>query len=275
MVSTTANREIVKHTGPATMTRLALVLEYDGTSYYGFQLQPTSPTIQEKVERALRQLTGETLRVTAAGRTDAGVHARGQVISFRTGSSLSRQTFVSGLNHYLPGDIAVRAAYAVDDSFDPRRDAESREYRYSILNSRTRSPITMGFAYRVVGSMDIEAMNRACQALVGQHDFASFASGIGGETKSTVRRVYRAEVSKDGDLIHFDIVANAFIRHQVRSTAGCLVRIGLGKMSQDEFGMIRAAGKPGLAGPTLPACGLCLIRVNYARSLLERGEEIS
>lgn len=269
MVSTAANRKMVKHTGPATTTRLALVLEYDGTSYYGFQLQPTSPTIQEKVERALRQLTGETLRVTAAGRTDAGVHARGQVISFRTVSLLSRQTFVSGLNHYLPRDIAVRAACAVDDSFDPRRDAESREYRYSILNSRTRSPITMGFAYRVVGTMDIEAMNRACQALVGQHDFASFASGIGGETKSTVRTIYRAEVSKDGDLIHFDIVANAFIRHQVRSTAGCLVRIGLGKMSQDEFGMIIAAGKPGLAGPTLPACGLCLIRVNYAHPFEE------
>lgn len=269
MVSTTTNREMVKHTGPVTTTRLALVLEYDGTNYYGFQSQPDSPTIQEEVERALRRLTGETLRVTAAGRTDAGVHARGQVISFRTGSSLSQQAFVGGLNHYLPGDIAVKAVYTVDDSFDPRRDAESREYRYSILTSRTRSPITMGFAYRVVGTMDIEAMNRACRTLVGEHDFASFASGIGGETKSTVRRVYRAEAGKDGDLIHFDIVANAFIRHQVRSTAGCLVRIGLGKMSQDEFGMIIAAGKPGLAGPTLPACGLCLIRVNYARSLEE------
>ena len=264
MVSTAVSRETVARTGPATTTRLALVLEYDGTNYYGFQLQRASPTIQKEVEQALRRLTGETIRVTAAGRTDAGVHARGQVISFGTGSSLARETFVSGLNHYLPGDIAVKAAYRPDDSFDARRRAVSREYRYSILNSGTRSPMREGFAHRVVGNLGIEAMHRAAEALVGEHDLASFASGIGGETKSTVRRVYRAEVKKDGDLIRFDIVASGFLRHQVRSTAGCLVRIGLGKMSQDEFRAIVAARKPGLAGPALPACGLCLMCVDYA-----------
>ena len=205
--------------------------------------------------------------MTAAGRTDAGVHARGQVISFGTGSSLSCDAFISGLNHYLPGDIAVKAAHRVDGSFDARRHAESREYRYTILNSGTRSPIREGFAYRVVGNLDAEAMQRAAEALVGEHDLASFASGIGGETKSTVRRVYRAGVRKDGDLVQFDIVASGFLRHQVRSTAGCLVRIGLGKMSQDEFHAIIAAKKPGLAGPSLPARGLCLVRVDYARGL--------
>lgn len=273
MVSTAVNREMGRHTGPAATTRMALVLEYDGTNYYGFQLQTGMPTIQREVEHALWRLTGETIRVTAAGRTDAGVHARGQVVSFRTGSSLSRETFVSGLNHYLPRDIAVESACVVHESFDPRRHAESREYRYSIINSRTRSPLREGYACRVVGTLDIEAMNQACRALVGEHDYASFASGIGDEVRSTVRRVYRAEVKRDGDRVDFDIVASGFLRHQVRSTAGCLVRIGLGKMSQAEFREIVAARKPGLAGPTLPACGLCLMRVSYVGSFQEHPEE--
>jgi len=264
MVSTVTRREMGMSTGPSTTTKLALVLEYNGAKYYGSQLQSASPTIQSEVEKALLCLTGETVRVAAASRTDAGVHARGQVVSFRTGSALSPETFVSGLNHYLPGDIAVKAACSVDDTFDVRRHAESREYRYSILNSRTRSPITGGFTCRVVGTLDVEAMHIAAETLVGEHDFASFASGIGKETKSTVRKVYRAEVCRDGDVVHIDMVANAFLRHQVRSTAGCLVRIGLGKMSREEFHAIMEERKPGLAGPTLPACGLCLLRVNYA-----------
>ena len=275
MVSTAVSRETVAHSGPGIATRLALVLEYDGTNYYGFQSQLATPTIQKEVEQALRRLTGEAVRVTAAGRTDAGVHARGQVVSFGTGSSFSCETFISGLNHYLPGDIAVKAAREVGASFDARRHAVSREYRYTILNSGTRSPIREGFAYRVAGNLDTEAMQRATEVLVGEHDLASFASGIGGETKSTVRTVYRAGVRKDGDLVQFDIVASGFLRHQVRSTAGCLVRIGLGKMSQDEFRAVIAARKPGLAGPMLPACGLCLMRVDYARSLRERGEELT
>jgi len=256
------------------MKKLALVLEYDGTCYCGSQLQSASPTIQEEVEQALGRLTGETVRVTAAGRTDAGVHARGQVVSFGTRSSLSCETFVSGMNHYLPGDIAVKAAHEVDTSFDARRSAVRREYRYSILNSETRSPVRERFAHRVAGTLDVQAMQRAADVLVGEHDLASFASGIGGETKNTVRRVYRAEVTKDVDLVQFDIVANGFLRHQVRGMAGCLVRMGLGQMSQDEFCAVVAAKKPGLAGPTLPARGLCLMCVDYARSLRERGEEI-
>ena len=265
MVSTVIRRGMDMPTGPLTTTRLALVLEYNGTKYFGSQLQAASITIQSEVEKALLSLTGEAVRVTAASRTDAGVHARGQVVSFQTCSALSPDTFVSGLNHYLPGDIAVKSACRVDDSFDVRRHAQSREYRYSILNSRTRSPITDSFTYRVVGTLDVEAMHIAATTLVGKHDFASFASGIGKETISTVRKVYHAEVCRDGDLVHIDMVANAFLRHQVRSTAGCLVRIGLGKMSQEEFRAIIEERKPGLAGPTLPACGLCLLRVNYAR----------
>lgn len=270
MVFTTANTEIEKMSSLATANKIALVMEYDGANYCGFQLQSNQPTIQDEIEKALWRLTGEKRRVMASSRTDTGVHAKGQVVGFRTGSRLSPQTFVNGLNYYLPKDIAVKAAYGIADSFNVRREAVSREYHYHILNSSTRSPIREGFSHRVPGCFDIESMNGACQALVGEHDFVSFASNIGGEEKSTVRRVYRAGVEKNGDLIVLSIVADAFLRHQVRSTAGALVRVGSGKMSIDEFQEIMEARKPGLAGPTLPARGLCLMRVNYPHPFKEQ-----
>ncbi len=255
------------------LTKVVLIVEYDGTRYHGFQLQAKLPTVQGELERALFKLTGERTRVVAASRTDAGVHARGQVVSFRTGSSLPRRAFIGGLNYYLPRDIAVKAAHGVSTSFNVRRDALSREYNYYILNSSTRSPIREGFSYLVAGQLDIEAMNRACQALVGEHDFALFITGIGGEIKGTVRSVYRAEMEKDGELVVFNMVANSFLTHQVRNTAGALIRVGLSKLGVDEFHSIIEAGKPGLAGPMAPACGLCLMQVNYARPFGRRYSE--
>jgi tRNA pseudouridine38-40 synthase len=253
-----------------TTTRLALVIEYDGTNYFGFQWQEKVSTIQGELEKALSNLTGEKLRVVAASRTDTGVHARGQVVSFDTGSSLPAETFVHGLNHYLPEDIAVKSAYRIKGSFLVRSMATSREYSYRILNSQTRSPITARFAHRIADELDVEAMHRASQILVGIHDFASFASGISDiKDKSTIRQVYETKVERDGELIIFNIVANAFIRHQIRSTIGALVQVGLNKMSETEFIGIMEARKPGLAGPTLPSCGLCLIRVNYPCSFEE------
>ncbi|MBI4283458.1 MAG: tRNA pseudouridine(38-40) synthase TruA [Chloroflexi bacterium] len=249
-----------------------MILEYDGTRYHGFQLQAGLPTIQGEIEKALGKLTGERRRVAMASRTDTGVHARGQVVSFRDGTVHSLQTFVSGLNYYLPRDIAVKAAYRVGDSFNVRRQAVSREYNYYILNSRTRSPLRAGFAYLVSGSLDIEAMNHACQALTGDHDFVSFTSGSGGGLKNTVRRVYRAELRKNGQLAIFNIVANAFLPHQVRNTVGALIRVGMGKMSIAEFYSIMEAKEFALAGPTAPACGLCLMQVNYPHPFEE--EEI-
>ena len=151
----------------------------------------------------------------------------------------------------------------MDDSFNVRRHAVSREYKYYILNSSTPSPIRRRFSYLVRGHLDIEAMNEACQTLIGEHDFASFASSIGDEIKSTVRRVHKAEVKKDGDLIIFNMIANSFLTHQVRNTVGALIKVGQGKMSVDKFCSLIEAKQPGLAGPTAPARGLCLIKVNY------------
>ena len=258
----------------AETTKIALIMEYDGTHYYGFQMQANLPTIQGETEKALWKLTGERSRVITASRTDAGVHAKGQVVSFRTRSSLPLETFINGLNYYLPRDIAVKAAYRVSDSFNVRRSALSREYNYYILNSRTRSPIREGFSYLVGGHLDIEAMNQACQALIGEHDFASFASSIGAEIKNTIRRVYKAEMEKDGELVVFNMVANSFLPHQVRNTVGALIRVGLGKMTVDEFHRIIEAKKPGLARPTAPGRGLCLMRINYPHSFEEYNENL-
>ena len=234
-------------------TKILLIIEYDGTGYHGFQWQAGLPSIQGEVEQALERLTGERGRVIAASRTDAGVHAKGQVVSFRTGSPLPIHTFISGLNYYLPRDIAVKAAYRVGDSFNVRRDALSREYSYYILNSSTRSPMREAFSYLVASPLDIEAMDRVCQALIGEHDFASFASCDGARLRNMVRRVYRAELERGGELVTFNVVANSFLPHQVRNTVGALIRVGLGKMSADEFHSIIEAKKPGMAGPTAPA----------------------
>ncbi len=247
----------------ATTTKTVLIVEYDGTYYYGFQLQADLPTIQGKLEEALQKLTGEQSRVMAASRTDTGVHAKGQVVSFKTNSPLPQQTFIDGLNYYLPKDIAVRTAHRVGDSFNVRRDALSREYNYYILNSPIRSPMREGFSYRVARALNTEAMNQACQALIGEHDFVSFATRDGARMENTVRTVYRAEVERERELIIFKMVAHSFLPHQVRNTIGALISVGLGKMSIDEFFSITEAKTPGLAKPTAPACGLCLIQINY------------
>lgn len=264
MVLAISMPEAEKTAGTETATRMALVVEYDGTRYYGSQLQADHSTIQSALEKALENLTGQRVRVSMASRTDAGVHARAQVVSFKTDAVLPLEAFVHGLNHCLPNDIAVRSAHKVPLAFNPRRMATSREYVYTILNSATRSPLTARFAYRVAGTLDCRAMDRACQALIGVHDFTSFASAIGAEPeKSTIRQVFSAGVVRNDKLITFRIAANSFVRHQVRCTAGALVQVGLGKMSMAEFAGLLETRQPGLAGPTLPACGLCLECVTY------------
>lgn len=257
------------------ITKIVLVLEYEGTRYYGFQLQDNVPTIQGELEKGILKLTGEMSRVAAASRTDTGVHARGQVVSFRTASPLPMGKFVEGLNYYLPVDIAVKAVYRVSDLFDVRSDAVSREYKYYILNSQARSPLWRHYSYQVKGNLNIEDMNCACQELLGRHDFSSFMTDVDEEEEmaSAVRDVYRVGVERKGDLVIFSIEANAFLRHQVRNTVGALIRVGLGRMSVDEFSGIIEARKPGPAGPAAPAQGLCLIRVKYPEPFGEKCSE--
>jgi len=249
-----------------SFNKIVLVVEYDGRNYYGFQWQADLPTIQAELEGAILRVTGESSRVIAASRTDTGVHARGQVVSFRTKSALPPRTFVRALNYYLPRDIAVKGACKVNMDFNVRRDAMSREYDYYILNGSTRSPLFEGFAYFVPGKLNIRAMNKACKFLEGERDFASFATALG-ELRSTVRNVYEARVSKDDDLVTYRMMANSFLPHQVRNTVGLLIRVGLGKVRLEEFSQIIEAKALGMAGPTAPACGLCLTKVNYPKDL--------
>ena len=199
----------------------------------------------------------------AASRTDTGVHAKGQVVSFWAKSTLDTMTLVKALNYYLPGDIAVKAAYRASADFNVRRDALSREYRYHILNSNARSPFSRRFALFLPKMLDIQTMNEACQVIRGEHDFASFASSLD-DSRSTVRNVCEAGIEKKGDFAVFRMVANSFLPHQIRSTVGLLIRLGLGVA---DFRDIMEARSVGLAGPLSPACGLCLTRVNYPKPL--------
>lgn len=250
--------------------KLALIVEYDGTRYHGFQAQVGVPTIQGAIESALNKVTGERIRIVGAGRTDAGVHARGQVISFKFVSRLSLRTLTKALNFYLLPDIAVKDGDTVEGSFNARRDATSREYRYTILNSPTPSPLQREYAYFVPVPLDTGAMNEACQALLGRQDFASFTGPMRG--KRTMRNVSKAEVSREGEVVLFDMVADSFLPKQVRSTVGSLVRVGLGKLTVDDFKAIIQAKRPGLAAPVAPAYGLCLMKVNYPEHKFGKGQ---
>ena len=249
-----------------SFNKIVLVVEYDGSHYYGFQWQAKLPTIQAELERAIQKLTGDSRRVMAASRTDTGVHARRQVVSFRTNSTLPDKTFVSGLNYYLPKDIAVKAACKVGEDFSIRRDALSREYDYLILNIAVRSPLREGFTYLVKNKLNVNVMNEACSLLEGEHDFASFTTSLSKE-KRTIRTVYKAGVKREDDMVTFHIVADSFLPHQVRNTVGLLIRVGLSKVELGEVDQILKVKTPGLAGPAAPACGLYLTKVNYARDL--------
>jgi tRNA pseudouridine38-40 synthase len=248
----------------ASGARIILIIEYNGTNYHGSQSQVNAPTVQGEIEKALKKLTGERIRIKIASRTDTGVHARGQVVGFDTKSKLPLKSFIDGLNHYLPEDIAVKKAYRAEADFDVRRRAVSREYRYYIYHSPTRSPLKEGTSWRIGGKLDIAAMQKACEALIGRHDFACF---VGSETiarqKRTVRDVIKAAITRDGEMVIFEIVANSFLPHQVRNMIGSLVKVGQDKMTAAEFKQMVESRTPGLAGPTAPAEGLCLVQVNY------------
>jgi tRNA pseudouridine38-40 synthase len=257
------------------LIKIVLVLEYDGANYCGFQFQENVKTVQDEIEKALHKLTGETLRIVSASRTDAGVHAKGQVVSYWTAGRLAEERILNGLNHYLPQDIAVKAVYKVNNRFNVQKDAVSREYSYIIWNSRTRSPLQRANSHYIWGALDIAAMNRACELLVGEHDLSSFITDYSQSIiKSTIKTVHLARVEKEGDRVTFNIVANAFLPHQVRNTVGALIRVGLKKLTVDDFKTMMEAKKPGLAGPTVPAQGLYLIQVNYPRPLGEYYENL-
>ncbi len=253
--------------------RLALTVEYEGTNYHGFQYQVNAPTIQEELEKAIARVTGPQTRVKGAGRTDAGVHALGQVVAFDTQSDHEPGVVVRALNYYLPEDIAVKAAHRVAAGFDPRRWALSRTYQYTILNSQVPSPLVRRTSRLVPQDLDVREMDQAASLLVGQHDFARFSGPLDDRSASTVRQVKEASVAREGELVVFEVKANSFLPHQVRRMAGALLDVGKDRLKLDEFKqMIEGGGDDRIRAHSLPASGLCLTNVEYVGFPPQTGE---
>lgn len=244
------------------MKNIKITMEYDGTNYAGWQWQPDEPTLQGAVEKAIMRVTGEKLRVTASGRTDAGVHAYGQVVNFHTGAELKPHSWQGALNHFLPDDMTVLSAEEADPDFSARYSARGKRYDYIVLNRWTQSPLLRNRAWHVGFPLDVEAMRLAALHLIGEHDFSSFqASGC--SASHPVRELMLLEVRQAGDMITFSLGASAFLQHMVRNIAGTLVDVGRGRFTPGEVGEILAARDRTIAGPTAPPQGLYLMRVFY------------
>lgn len=250
--------------------RIRLVVEYEGTDFAGWQRQPNAPTVQAALEEAVRRMTGEAVTVSGAGRTDAGVHALGQVASFQTGNArITADRFLRGLNALLPPSIGVMAADEVPLDFDPRRHARGKLYRYRIWNAVARSPHERRTSWHVRAPLDAARMAEAAPALVGEHDFAAFRAADC-ERETTVRRVTRLEVRRDGPLIVVEIEATAFLKNMVRVIVGSLYEVGRGAEPVEWLARVRDGLDRTQAGPTAPPEGLFLVRVDYELPLPAR-----
>jgi tRNA pseudouridine38-40 synthase len=254
--------------------RVRALVAYDGTDYSGFQRQLDVPTVQQTLETTLAQVTQQSVTVWAAGRTDAGVHALGQVIAFDTSWRHSVADLQRAMNAVLPRDIAVREMEGVASDFHPRYDARSRLYRYRVHNASVRSPLARRCSLHVPYPLDAALMQRAAHALVGEHDFATFGQAPQGDV--TVRRVFSAEWHREsqqsigfngaggwGKFLSLDIEANAFLYRMVRSVVGTLLDVGQGRMSVGAFEEAFASCDRSRAGKTVAPQGLCLVRVDY------------
>ncbi|MGQ9585422.1 MAG: tRNA pseudouridine(38-40) synthase TruA [Anaerolineae bacterium] len=247
--------------GRCSACRVMAVVEYDGTDFLGFQRQPEGPTVQGTLEETLRHLFGREVQVLGAGRTDAGAHAMGQVVAFDVAWRHPLGELKNALNALLPRSIAVREVETVPEGFHPRFDAVSREYRYRVFNRPIRSPLEERFSYHVPEALDVDQMNAAARYLVGIHDFASFGRPTQGE--STIREVRRALWHREGPHVTLTIEANAFLQGMVRSIVGTLLEVGKGRMEPSAVQEVLEARDRGRAGATVPARGLCLVKVNY------------
>jgi tRNA pseudouridine38-40 synthase len=238
------------------------VVEYDGTDYFGFQYQPGVPTIQGELERVLSKIVKRKVIVYGSGRTDAGVHAAGQVINFRIGEGIPTDRMCVAMNSLLPKDIAVLQAYEVEDDFHSRYSAVSRLYRYDILNRSIRSALEGRFSWHVDRQLDIDAMRVGAKHLVGVHDFSSFWC-VKRSDDCPIRNMISVMINERGEHVIVELRANAFLRSMVRVIVGTLVDVGLGKLTGSDVCDILEAKDRRTAGRTAPPQGLCLMEVEY------------
>ncbi len=245
------------------MPRYKLVVEYDGTPFVGWQKQDNGISVQAVLEEALRRFCGETVTVTAAGRTDAGVHALGQVVHFDLAKDWPATRVREALNYHLqPNPVAVRAAETAEPDFHARLNARRRSYLYRILNRRAPPALLRDRVWHVAKKLDAAAMHDAAQALVGRHDFSTFRASLC-QAKSPVKTLDRLDVSVQGEEIHVAAQARSFLHHQVRNMVGTLKLVGEGKWARADVAKALAACDRGKGGPTAPPEGLYLVEVGY------------
>ena len=245
--------------------RFALGLEYEGSSYYGWQRQVEVDSVQSRVEKALSSIANEAINIQCAGRTDAGVNATGQVVHFETKASRNESAWTFGVNSQLPNNIAVRWVKAVDDDFHARFSATARRYRYVIYNHNLRAGILHQGVSHYHGDIDENKMHRAAQSLLGEQDFTSFRA-IHCQSKTPFRNVHKVSVTRQGMYVMIDIQANAFLHHMVRNIVGSLLEIGLGNQPLDWMAHLLTLKNRNLAAPTAKPNGLYLVDVTYPES---------
>ncbi|MFQ5846467.1 MAG: tRNA pseudouridine(38-40) synthase TruA [Candidatus Methylomirabilales bacterium] len=244
------------------MQNFKLTLEYDGTGYHGWQAQPGLPTIQGVLQETVKRISGEEVRITGAGRTDAGVHALGQVANFRTAKDLFPDRWQRALNGLLPPDIVVRGIERAAEDFEARRSATHKTYRYRILNTPYPPALERHWFLHIVEPLDPASMAEAAAALIGEHDFSAFRAADG-EQPTSVRRVCEARFVTERNRLDFVITANGFLKHMIRIVVGTLLDVGRGRLTPEHFRHILHSKDRQRAGRTAPPHGLCLMRVGY------------
>lgn len=242
---------------------LRLTVGYDGTNFAGWQAQPNRRTVQQALEDAWRQITGEEPDLTASGRTDAGVHALGQVVGVQTASEAAAESLARGLNAVLPRDVVVLEAREAPRGFHATYDSLNKTYRYQIHNGRARPLFDRDYVWHVHKPLDVEAMGRAGQGLLGRRDFASFETA-GSERTSTVRTVLALDTVRNGDRVDITVTGDGFLYNMVRAIAGTLVEVGRGAQDPAWVAEVLAARDRRAAGPNAPPQGLVLVEVRYA-----------
>ena len=242
--------------------RIMLTVAYDGTDYFGWQVQPDKPTIEGILNEELSRLLEEDIHVIGASRTDTGVHAKGAVCVFDTGSSIPAEKYSYAINRSLPDDIRVMSSKQVGDDFHPRKVPCRKTYEYRIYNDTFHDPMRRRYTHHVYGPLDEKAMDEACKYLEGEHDFASFSSA-GGQAVSSVRTIYDSSVVREGKEVVIRVTGNGFLYNIVRIIAGTLIEVGQGKYPPKEVAAMLKAVDRAAAGQTAPACGLCLVEYKF------------
>lgn len=242
--------------------KIALKISYDGTDYAGWQVQKNAPTVQEKLNEAVFALTGERVSVTGSGRTDAGVHAAGQVAHFETESALPPEKYAPALNVFLPPDIRVLSSRAVPDTFHAVRSAKRKTYVYSFYRAETELPLKERYAVRIYGETDLENMRNCAAVFVGKHDFTCFLAS-GSDVKDAVRTIFSLEITERGDDLSLSVTGDGFLYNMVRILAGTLLEAAKGKRTPADCAALLAGKDRSPTGKTMPAKGLCLVSVEY------------